>query len=139
MTELLAPVGSKAALLAALRFGADAVYLGGPLLQLRADSAGFTFEEIADAASIVHAAGKRLYVTVNALAYCDEIDMLPVYANHLYDCGADAAIVSDLGVLTAIRKACPQLELHVSTQASCMNHAAAQTYYAHGVLCLRGK
>ena len=132
MTELLAPVGSMEALHAALRFGADAVYLGGPLLQLRAKSAGFTFDGIADAADAVHAKGKRLYATVNALAYPDEIDLLPAYANRLKDCGVDAAIVSDLGVLTAMHKACPQLELHVSTQASCTNHASALTWYGLG-------
>ncbi len=132
MTELLAPVGSMEALHAALRFGADAVYLGGPRLQLRAKSAGFTFDGIADAANAVHAKGKRLYATVNALAYPDEIDLLPAYANRLKDCGVDAAIVSDLGVLTAMHKACPQLELHVSTQASCTNHASALTWYGLG-------
>lgn len=132
MTELLAPVGSMEALHAALRFGADAVYLGGPLLQLRAKSAGFTFDGIADAADAVHAEGKRLYATVNALAYPDEIDLLPAYANRLKDCGVDAAIVSDLGVLTAMHKACPRLELHVSTQASCTNHASALTWYGLG-------
>ena len=132
MTELLAPVGSIAALDAALRFGADAVYLGGPYLQLRAKSAAFSFDELETAAKRVHAAGKRMYVTVNSLAYGDEIDVLPDYANRLKDCGADAAIVSDLGVLTTIRKACPRLELHVSTQASCTNYAAARTWYALG-------
>ena len=132
MTELLAPVGSKAALDAALRFGADAVYLGGPMLQLRAKSAGFSFDAIADAAKKVHAQNRRLYVTVNSLAYGDEIDALPAYANQLKDCGADAAIVSDLGVLTAMHKSCPGLELHVSTQASCTNYAAALTWHALG-------
>ncbi len=132
MTELLAPAGSMEALKAALRFGADAVYLGGPMLQLRAQSAGFTFDDIAEAAKLVHAKGKRLYVTVNALAYSDEIDLLPAYGNRLYDCGADAAIVSDLGVLTTLHRTCPKLELHVSTQASCMNYAAAKTWYALG-------
>ena len=132
MTELLAPAGSTESLKAALRFGADAVYLGGPLLQLRAKSAGFSFDEIADAAKLVHAKGKRLYVTVNALAHDDEIDLLPQYGGKLLDCGADAAIVSDLGVLTTIKKTCPQLELHVSTQASCTNFAAARTWYELG-------
>ncbi len=132
MPELLAPVGSIASLHAAMRFGADAVYLGGPLLQLRAQSAGFTFEQIEEAAEIVHGNGKRIYVTVNALAYSDEIDLLPAYGNKLLDCGVDAVIVSDLGVLTALHRACPKLELHVSTQASCMNHAAAETWYSLG-------
>ena len=131
-TELLAPAGSMEALKAALRFGADAVYLGGPLLQLRAKSAGFTFDDIAEAASLVHAKGKRLYVTVNALAENDEIAALPEYGSRLLDCGADAAIVSDLGVLTTLHKTCPKLELHVSTQASCMNYASACAWYALG-------
>ena len=131
-TELLAPAGSMEALDAALRFGADAVYLGGPLLQLRAKSAGFSFEDIAEAARQAHAKGKRLYVTVNALAYNDEIDLLPEYGNRLLDCGVDAAIVSDLGVLTTLHKACPKLELHVSTQESCMNFASALTWYQLG-------
>jgi putative protease len=131
-TELLAPAGSMEALKAALRFGADAVYLGGPLLQLRAKSAGFSFDGIADAAKLVHAQRKRLYVTVNALAFNDEIMELPAYGNRLLDCGVDAAIVSDLGVLTTLHKACPKLELHVSTQASCTNYAAAMTWYELG-------
>ena len=131
-TELLAPAGSMDALKAALRFGADAVYLGGPLLQLRAKSAGFSFDDIAEAAKLVHAKGKRLFVTVNALAYNDEIGLLPDYGNRLLDCGVDAAIVSDLGVLTTLHKACPKLELHVSTQASCTNYASARTWYELG-------
>ena len=132
MAELLAPAGSLAALSAALRFGADAVYLGGPFLQLRAKSAGFSFDDIAHAAELVHAKGKRLYATVNALAYNDEIEQLPAYGNRLIDCGVDAAIVSDLGVLTTLHRACPKLELHVSTQASCTNYAAAKTWYDLG-------
>ena len=132
MTELLAPAGSMEALRAALRFGADAVYLGGPLLQLRAKSAGFSFDDIAEAAKLIHAKGKRLYVTVNALAYNDEIGLLPEYGNRLLECGVDAAIVSDLGVLTTLHKACPRLELHVSTQASCTNYASARTWYELG-------
>jgi putative protease len=131
-TELLAPAGSMEALKAALRFGADAVYLGGPLLQLRAKSAGFSFDEIADAAKQVHEKGKRLYVTVNALAFNDEIFELPAYGKRLLDCGVDAAIVSDLGVLTTLHRTCPKLELHVSTQASCTNYAAAMTWYELG-------
>ena len=132
MTELLAPVGSEAALDAALRFGADAVYLGGSMLQLRAKSAGFSDEALHLAAQRVHRAGKRLYVTVNALATCDEISLMGDYANRLYALGADAAIVSDLGVLVTMHRACPALSLHVSTQASCQNQAAATEYHALG-------
>lgn len=131
-SELLAPVGSFAALHAALRFGADAVYLGGSLLQLRAESAGFSTDEIETAVRIAHEQGKRLYVTVNALAHDDEIALLPTYANQLYEIGVDAAIVSDLGVLSTIHRACPKLELHVSTQASCQNAASALAWHELG-------
>lgn len=132
MTELLAPAGSSEALRAALRFGADAVYLGGPFLQLRAKSAGFSFDGIAEAAKLVHAKSKRLYVTVNALAYNDEIERLPEYGNRLLECGADAAIVSDPGVLASLHRSCPKLELHVSTQASCQNYASATVWHELG-------
>ncbi|MDO4853110.1 MAG: U32 family peptidase [Clostridia bacterium] len=130
--ELLAPAGSMAALHAAIRYGADAVYVGGTMLQLRAKSAGFSLEEITEASEKLHACGKRLYVTVNALAKNEELDALKTYACELYARGVDAAIVSDLGVLVTMHRACPKLELHVSTQASCQNYACAQTYYELG-------
>lgn len=126
--ELLAPAGSMASLDAALRYGADAVYIGGTMLQLRAKSAGFTLDKIAEAARRVHSKGKRLYVTVNALAKDAELAPLEAYACALHEAGADAAIVSDLGVLVTMHRACPALELHISTQASCMNSASALTY-----------
>ena len=97
--ELLAPAGTPEALQTALHFGADAVYLGGPMLQLRAESAGFTFEELQKAAQDVHARGKRMYVTVNCFAENGEIDALAEYGKNLLAAGADAAIVSDLGII----------------------------------------
>jgi putative protease len=80
----------------------------------------------------VHAKGKRLYVTVNALAYNAESELLPEYGTRLLDCGADAAIVSDLGVLSTLHRFCPKLELHVSTQASCQNYASALVWHELG-------
>ena len=130
--ELLSPAGSIISVKSALRFGADAVYVGGTMLQLRAKSAAFSLDQISIAATLAHSCGKRLYVTVNALARNDELDDLRVYANELKECGADAVIVSDLGVLDTIHKACPSLDLHVSTQASCQNYASALVYYRLG-------
>ena len=126
--ELLSPAGSMEALQAALRFGADAVYAGGPQLQLRAGSAGFTMDMLADAAREVHARGRKLYVTVNAFPTNREIDALGDYAQALLALGADAAIVADLGAIAAMRKAAPGLPIHVSTQANCVNYAAARAY-----------
>lgn len=130
--ELLSPAGSMEALRAALRFGADAVYVGGPCLQLRAGAAGFSMDALADAAKEVHARGKKLYVTVNAFPNNREIDALGDYAQALLALGADAAIVADLGAIAAMRKAAPGLPIHVSTQANCLNYAAARVYWDMG-------
>lgn len=120
------------ALEAALRFGADAVYAGGPKLQLRAGSAGFSMDALGEAAKRAHAAGRKLYVTVNAFPTNGEIDQLGDYAQALHALGADAAIVADLGAIATIRRAAPALDVHVSTQANCLNHAAARAYYEMG-------
>lgn len=126
--ELLSPAGSLVSVQSALRFGADAVYIGGSMLQLRAKNAAFSPEQIYSASKMAHSLGKCLYVAVNALAKNEELDDLRAYACELKECGADAVIVSDLGVLDTIHKACPSLDLHVSTQASCQNYASALVY-----------
>ena len=126
--ELLAPAGDLERLRAALRFGADAVYVGGPQMQLRAGSVGFSMDDLAEAVREAHVLNRRLYVTVNAFASNSEIDALGDYAQALKALGADAVIVSDLGAIAAIRRAAPDLDVHVSTQANCLNYAAAQVY-----------
>ena len=130
--ELLAPAGSMESLRAALYFGADAVYVGGPMLQLRAAGAGFTFESLEEAAKLVHAEGKRLYVTVNCFATNEEIGLLGDYANRLLALGADAVIVSDMGAAAEIREKCPELEIHVSTQANSVNYKTVAVWAALG-------
>ncbi|MBQ6539742.1 MAG: U32 family peptidase, partial [Oscillospiraceae bacterium] len=112
--------------------GADAIYLGGPQLQLRADKSGFTMEDLIKAGETVHAKGKKLYVTVNCFAKNSEIGTLGDYAKSLYDIGIDAVIVSDIGAIETIKKSVPELEVHVSTQANCQNYAAANVYYNMG-------
>ncbi len=126
--ELLAPAGDRECLETAVHFGADAVYLGGDLLQLRSKKAGFSRDTLAEAAEYLHKHGKRMYVTVNAFAKNQEITACGDYARYLQDIGADAAIISDLGVLAEFAAAAPSLELHVSTQANCMNYRTAQVY-----------
>ena len=130
--ELLAPAGDSERLATALRFGADAVYLGGPMLQLRAGSVGFDMQGLAEAVRTVHAAGKRIYVTVNAFAGNADVDAAADYGRALHALGVDAAIVSDLGLIRTLRLAAPELEIHVSTQANCLNYAAACAYYDMG-------
>ncbi len=130
--ELLAPAGSLECVKTALYFGADAVYLGGPALQLRAESAAFTYEDLETAAALVHAKGKRLYVTVNCFARNDEIRALGPYARRLKAIGADAVIVSDLGAVAEIKEQCPEMEIHISTQANAMNYRTVQVYKSLG-------
>ena len=126
--ELLAPAGSMESLDAAIRFGADAVYLGGPSMQLRAGQTAFSLADIQTAAQKLHAAGKRLFVAANAFTYSNEIPFMQDYARRLLDAGADAMIVSDIGAIRAVKRACPSMEVHVSTQANCLNHESCLVY-----------
>ena len=131
--ELLAPAGSLESVQTALYFGADAVYAGGPFMQLRAEAAGLSFGDLALAAEAAHKKGKKLYVTVNCFAKNEEIRALGDYARRLKSLGADAAIVSDLGAVAQIRESCPSLDVHVSTQANVLNYRAAEVYRDMGV------
>ncbi len=130
--ELLAPAGDFDCLKSAVRFGADAVYIGGPFMQLRAAAAAFSEEGIRAAAEFCHNNGRKLYITVNSFAKNAEIPLLSDYAKALYSLGADAAIVSDIGAVSVMKAACPELPIHISTQANCQNYAAAMVYYNMG-------
>ncbi|MBQ2301748.1 MAG: U32 family peptidase [Oscillospiraceae bacterium] len=130
--ELLAPAGDMECLETAVHFGADAVYIGGPLLQLRADNVGFDREGIAEAVKYCHEHGVKLYVTVNCFAKNEEIDAAEDYAKYLHSVGVDAVIVSDIGLIAKIHESAPELEIHVSTQANCLNFNAAKVYWNMG-------
>lgn len=130
--ELLAPAGDFESLEAALNFGADAVYLGGRLLQLRASRAAFDDETLISAVKLAHEKGKKVYVTVNSFAFNDEISLCADYARFLRNAGVDAAIICDIGVMSEFRKAAPELEIHISTQANTMNYAAANVLHSLG-------
>ncbi|MBR4361068.1 MAG: U32 family peptidase [Clostridia bacterium] len=132
LPELLAPAGGMAQLRAALRFGADAVYGGLPRFGLRAFAGNFTWEELEDALRLTHGLGKKFYLTLNILPYQDEMEALVDAARHARKLGVDAALVSDLGAFLALRRAVPELKLHISTQANTLNAEAALFYYAHG-------
>lgn len=131
-SELLAPAGNMDCLKTALRYGADAVYCGGPLLQLRAEKAGFSRESLEEAVKYVHGKGKKIYVTVNSFTKNSEIEPLKEYAKFLYSINADAVIVSDLGAVRTIKQAESRLPVHISTQANCCNYASALAYYEMG-------
>ena len=117
-TELLAPAGSRESFLGALSAGADAFYLAGQKFGARAYADNFTEEELVRTIREAHIFGRKIYLTVNTLTREDELAELTAYVRRLYLAGLDGVIVQDLGVIDAIREACPGLLLHASTQLS---------------------
>ena len=132
MTELLSPAGNFDKLRAALRFGADAVYLAGKCFGMRSAADNFTDEEIAEAVQYVHARGKKIYLTVNTMPHGEEYPRLCAYLRAVGAMGVDAMIVSDMGVFATIRELLPEMDIHVSTQASIVSPAAARAWAALG-------
>ena len=130
--ELLAPAQGPEQLQMALHFGADAVYLALPRWGMRAGARNFAEEELAEAVATAHAAGAKVHVTLNTLMTDADLDELPACLEWLDATGVDAVIVSDLGAMTLVRQHAPHVELHVSTQASVMNAAAAEAYARMG-------
>ena len=132
MTELLSPAGNFEKLRAALRFGADAVYLAGKCFGMRSAADNFTDEEIAEAVQYVHERGKKIYLTVNTMPHGDEYPRLRDYLRAVGAMGVDAMIVSDMGVFATVRELLPEMDIHVSTQASIVSPAAARAWAALG-------
>ena len=130
--ELLAPAGNFEKLKTALCFGADAVYLGGKSFSLRSFSANFGKEELKEAVEYAHARGKKVYVTANIFAKNADFAALSDYFAYLQEIGADAALVTDAGVLALAKKVAPKLPLHISTQANTTNKYAAKFWQEQG-------
>ena len=130
--ELLAPAGNLERLKIALKYGADAVYIGGPLLNLRANAINFTFEEIKEGVEFAHSLNKKVYVTVNIVLHNKELKELEMYLKKLEECNVDAIIVSDPTIIKeALEKT--KLEVHLSTQASTLNIEACKFWKKLGV------
>ena len=115
--ELLAPAGDLERLKWAILYGADAVYLGGSLFGLRANTNNFTLEEMEEGVRFAHERGKKIYVTVNIALHNKEIDLLCDYLKDLERIGVDAIIVSDPAIIRLAREH-TNLEIHLSTQQS---------------------
>lgn len=116
--EILAPAGSMEALVAALRCGADAVYVGGTLYSARRSAANFDLPQLSEAVRLCHLYGAKLYLAVNTLLSDKELPSFADYICKVAECGVDACIVQDLGVLRLIRSIVPDMPLHASTQMS---------------------
>ena len=132
MIELLSPAGNFEKLKSAVLFGADAVYCSGKMFGMRSAADNFTVEELFAAGRYVHEHGKKLYLTVNTMPHEDEYAILRRYLESLRGAEIDAMIVADLGAFALIREILPEMEIHVSTQASVVSSASAKAYAALG-------
>lgn len=131
--ELLAPAGTMEKLKCAIRYGADAVYMGGPDFGLRNMAGNFTLEEMPQALGFCHAQGVRCYLTINSYPADHTLSRLEIYLQELAPLPFDAYIVSDPGVLRMIRRISPEREIHLSTQANTINHESVLFWQEQGV------
>lgn len=133
MMELLAPAGSLEALKTAVLYGADAVYVGGEMYGLRAKAKNFDEKQLAEGVSYAHAHGVRVHVTVNIIAHNQHLKGLEDYLLFLQEIGVDALIMADAGMISIARRVVPQMEIHLSTQASATNYETFRFWHAQGV------
>ena len=130
--ELLAPAGNLYKLKIALKYGADAVYIGGEAFSLRVAADNFTPEEMKEGIEFAHAMGKKVYVTANIIPHNRDLKEMERYFKEIYELGADAVLISDLGAFNICRKAAPNLEIHISTQANNTNYMTVESWHKMG-------
>ena len=129
--ELLAPAGDLERLKFALYYGADAVYVGGPMFGLRANAINFTLDELKEGISIAHSLNKKVYVTINIALHNKEIKGLKDYLIELDKIGVDAIIVSDPAIMK-VAKDNTNLDIHISTQQSTLNYESVEYWKNEG-------
>ena len=130
--ELLAPAGDLARLKVAIEYGADAVYLGGEQFSLRSAAVNFNDGELAEGISFAHERGKKVYIALNIIPHNRDLESIVSFAEKVHKLGADAVIVSDLGVMELLREHVPDLPIHISTQASVTNYMTVKKFVSDG-------
>ena len=123
--ELLVPASSLEVLKTAVIFGADAVYIGGEAFGLRANAKNFTKQDMIEGIAFAHERGVKVYVTANILAHNGDLEGARAYFTELKEVKPDALIISDPGMFMIAKEVCPEIEIHISTQANNCNY---QTY-----------
>ena len=131
-TELLIPASSLEVLKVAVKFGADAVYIGGEAFGLRAKAKNFSLEEMKEGIEFAHKYGVKVYVTANILAHNADLEEVKKYFKELEDVNPDALIISDPGIFMIAKEVLPNMELHISTQANNTNYGTYLFWYAQG-------
>ena len=120
--ELLIPASSLEVLKTAVLFGADAVYIGGEAFGLRAKAKNFSGEEMKQGIAFAHAHGVRVHVTANILAHNNDLNGAEEYFHELKEMKPDALIIADPGMFMLAKRICPEIEIHISTQANNTNY-----------------
>lgn len=120
--ELMIPAKNPEVLRAAIRYGADAVYIGGDVFGLRAKADNFSYEEMKESVEYAHARNKKVYVTVNILAHNEDLKELDPYLLQLEEIKPDGLIIADPAVFMRAGELCPDIERHISTQANNTNY-----------------
>lgn len=131
--ELLAPAGNLEKLKFAIHYGADAVYIGGQQFGLRSNAGNFTFDEMRKGVAFANKYNAKVYVAANIIAHNENLEGLHEYFKELYDIGIAAVIVADPALIQACREAAPDLEVHISTQASVANWKTAEFWKNEGL------
>ena len=130
--ELLIPAGGPETLKTAVRYGADAVYMGGEAYGLRAKADNFDHEEMVKAVSFAHEHGVKVHVTANILAHNYDLAGAREYFEELKEIGPDALIIADPGMFTLAKNICPDIDIHISTQANNTNSETFKFWYGLG-------
>ena len=130
--ELLAPAGDEECLRSALDYGCDAVYLAGKSFGMRAGAKNFDMDGLDRAVRLAHERGVKVHLTCNTIPLNSEIEQFPKYIAAAQECGVDAPIACDLGVISMIKQYAPKRELHISTQTGVVNYQTAIELYKMG-------
>ena len=130
--ELLIPASSLEVLKTAVMFGADAVYIGVEAFGLRAKAKNFSMEEIREGIAFAHAHDVKVYITANILAHNGDLSGVRAYFEELKEIRPDALIISDPGVFMIAREVCPEIDIHISTQANNTNYGTYQFWHQLG-------
>lgn len=130
--ELLIPAGSLEVLKTAVRYGADAVYIGGEAFGLRAKAHNFTISDMKEGIAFAHEHECKVYLTVNVFAHNRDIEGIREYFRTLREVPVDALIISDPGVFMMAKELLPNTEIHISTQANNTNYETYRFWYRMG-------
>ena len=131
-TELLIPASNLEVLKTAVVFGADAVYIGGEAFGLRAKAKNFSLEDMDAGIKFAHEHNAKVYITANILAHNNDLDGARQYFTELKALKPDALIISDPGMFTIAKEICPEIDIHISTQANNTNYMTYDFWYKQG-------